>query len=69
MTEEVDTMTSSNLQNKYPPVLNVRQVAEILAISHNTAYELVRSGKVHSIRVGRSYRIPLEAVIDYLRKC
>lgn len=61
-------MTSSNLQDKYPPVLNVRQVAEILAISHNTAYELVRSGQVHSIRVGRNYRIPLESVIDYLRK-
>ena len=44
------------------------EVAEILAISHNTAYELVRSGKIHSVRVGRSYRIPLDAVIDYLSK-
>ena len=68
MTEEVDTMTSSNLQNKYPPVLCVRQVAEILVVSHNTAYELVRSGAIHSVRVGRNYRIPLESVIDYLRK-
>ena len=68
MTEEVDTMTSSNLQNKYPPVLCVRQVAEILVVSHNTAYELVRSGTIHSVRVGRNYRIPLEAVIDYLSK-
>jgi len=39
-----------------------------LVISHNTAYELVRSGAIHSIRVGRNYRIPLESVIDYLRK-
>ena len=46
----------------------MKQVAEILAISHNTAYELVRSGKIHSVRVGRSYRIPLDAVIDYLSK-
>ena len=68
MTEEVDTMTSSNLQNKYPPVLCVKQVAEILVVSHNTAYELVRSGTIHSVRVGRNYRIPLEAVIDYLSK-
>ena len=68
MTEEVDTMTSSNLQNKYPPVLCVRQMAEILVVSHNTAYELVRSGAIHSVRVGRNYRIPLEAVIDYLSK-
>ena len=57
-----------NLLNNYPPVLCVKQVAEILSISHNTAYTLVRSGQIHSIRVGRSYRIPLDAVIDYLRK-
>ena len=56
------------LLNNYPPVPCVKQVAEILSISHNTAYALVRSGQIHSIRVGRSYRIPLDAVVDYLRK-
>lgn len=61
-------MMLANLIDKYPPVLCVRQVAEILLISHNTAYELVRSGQIHSVRVGRNYRIPLEAVIDYLCK-
>ena len=60
--------TEQNLIHNYPPVLYVKQVAQILAISHNTAYELVRSGRIHSVRVGRSYRIPLDAVIDYLRK-
>ena len=51
-------MALSNLLNQYPPVLSVKQVAEILAVSQNTAYALVRSGQIHSIRVGRSYRIP-----------
>ena len=51
-------MTSSNLQNKYPPVLCVRQVAEILVVSHNTAYELVRSGTIHSVRVGAQLSNP-----------
>jgi len=61
-------MTLTNLIDKYPPVLCVRQVAEILLISHNTAYELVRSRQIHSVKVGRNYRIPLEAVIEYLSK-
>ena len=61
-------MLSSTL-NQYPPVLSVKQVAEILAVSQNTAYALVRSGQVHSIRVGRSYRIPLDAIIKYLNDC
>ena len=61
-------MALSNLLNQYPPVLSVKQVAEILAVSQNTSYALVRSKQIHSIRVGRSYRIQLDAVIDYLRK-
>lgn len=60
--------TEQTLIHNYPSVLCVKQVAEILAISHNTAYELIRSGRIHSVRVGRSYRIPLDAVINYLRK-
>ena len=62
-------MALSNLLNQYPPVLSVKQVAEILAVSQNTAYALVRSQKIHSIRVGRSYRIPLDEVIKYLDDC
>lgn len=62
-------MSLSNILTTYPPVLSVKQVAEILAVSQNTAYALVRSGQIHSIRVGRSYRIPLDAVIKYLDNC
>jgi excisionase family DNA binding protein len=59
----------SNLLNQYPPVLSVKQVAEILSVSLNTAYMLIRSKQIHSIRVVRSYRIPLDAVMKYLNNC
>ena len=62
-------MSLSDILTNYPPVLSVKQVAEILAVSQNTAYALVRSKQIHSIRVGRSYRIPLDAVIKYLNDC
>jgi Helix-turn-helix domain len=32
-----------------------------------SAYRLVRTGELEAIRVGRSYRIPEEAVISYMR--
>ena len=38
----------------------------ILGIGRNTAYELVRSGKIRSIRIGRQLRIPKDAIQDYL---
>ena len=61
-------MTLLERLKKYPPVLSVKDLEEILCVSHNTAYALVRSGQIHSVRVGRNYRIPLDAVIDYLSK-
>ena len=62
------SMTLQEKLQKYPPVLSVKDLEDILRISHNTAYALVRSGQIHSVRTGRSYRIPINAVVDYLKK-
>ena len=35
---QANSMVQVNLVKKYPPVLSVKQVAEILCVSHNTAY-------------------------------
>ena len=51
-----------------PLVLHVKELAEVLSISQNTAYALVRSGRIRSIRTGRIYRIPKDALIDYLNQ-
>ncbi len=53
---------------KVPAVLKVKDLEQLLSVSHNTAYELVRSGQIHSVRIGRTYRIPREAVAAYLLK-
>ncbi len=49
-----------------PLTLSVEDLMPILGIGRNTAYELVRSGQIVSIRVGRKIRIPKDAVIVYL---
>lgn len=50
----------------YPDVVSISELQSMLRISRNTAYELVRSGKIHSVKIGRTYRIPRSAVEDYL---
>ena len=60
--------------NKYcslsdlPLVMKVEDLMPVLCIGRNTAYELVRSGQIRSIRVGRNIRVPKEAVAEYLSK-
>jgi excisionase family DNA binding protein len=47
--------------------LTVAEVAAVMRVSKMTVYRLVHSGKLPAIRVGRSFRVPEQAVHDYLR--
>lgn len=49
-----------------PLTLRVEELMPILGIGRNTAYELIRCGKINGIRIGKQLRIPKQAVIDYL---
>ena len=59
----------TDFRKDLPLVLHVKDLSTLLSVSHNTAYELVRSGQIRSIRVGRNYRIPRDAVEEYLCRC
>ena len=49
-----------------PAVLTVHELSKMLRIGINGAYQLVRDGTISSVRVGRQYRIPRKAVLQYL---
>jgi len=47
--------------------LTVAEVAAMMRVSKMTVYRLVHSGDLPAARVGRSFRVPKDAVQDYLR--
>ncbi|MCA1722450.1 MAG: helix-turn-helix domain-containing protein [Actinobacteria bacterium] len=47
--------------------LTVAEVAAIMRVSKMTVYRMVHSGELTSVRVGRSFRVPEQAVHEYLR--
>ena len=47
--------------------LTVAEVAATMRVSKMTVYRLVHSGELPAARVGRSFRVPRDAVQDYLR--
>lgn len=49
-----------------PLVLSVEQLADVLGIGLNNAYQLVRSSSIRSVRIGRQYKIPKDALEVYL---
>ena len=46
--------------------LTVAEVAAALRVSKMTVYRLVHAGDLPAVQVGRSYRVPEQAVKDYL---
>ena len=62
------------MENKYrsldelPLTLRVEELMPILGIGRNTAYELIRSGQIRSVRAGRKIRVPKEAIAEYLSR-
>lgn len=57
--------TDDSLQ-KYDDILTITDLMDYLAVGKNTAYSLIREGKIKSFRIGRNYKIPKQAVIDYI---
>ena len=51
---------------KYPDVVSVELLQEMLGICRKNAYLLVKENKIRSARVGRSYKIPKLCVVEYL---
>ena len=61
-------MAVMRMFNSYPDVLSVKQLCEILDIGKNTAYRLLQSGEIKSIKIGKVYKIPKKEVRRYLSR-
>lgn len=55
-------------EENIPMVFSVPELAKILQIGRNSAYELVKTGQIRCVRIGKNIRIPKQALIDYLNK-
>jgi excisionase family DNA binding protein len=51
-----------------PEVLTVTEVSQILQISRNRVYELVRSGKIRTLRIGSAIRVPRTALDEFIQQ-
>jgi excisionase family DNA binding protein len=48
--------------------LTVAEVAAMMRVSKMTVYRLLHSGELPAVQIGRSYRVPEQAVDHYLRQ-
>ncbi|CVK18404.1 hypothetical protein SPSPH_044760 [Sporomusa sphaeroides DSM 2875] len=58
----------SNSWDNYPLVLNTKQVAEILSISTNQVYAMLKEGTLPRVQIGRVYKVYRDALRDWLSR-
>lgn len=49
-----------------PLIMTIDDLMSILMIGRNTAYQLIRSEQIKSIRIGRQIRISRDALVAFL---
>ena len=51
---------------EYNAVVTVEEVMEMLHLGRVTVSNLLKTDKIHTLRVGKKYVIPKKSVIDFL---
>ncbi len=49
-----------------PPVLTAEEVCQILRLKRSTFYDLVSSGSIPAVRLGRQVRVTRKTILDLL---
>lgn len=58
---------TSRTSLKTNTTLSVKEFAEKLNVPYAAASDIIRKGKVRAVRVGKHYRVPVDAVDEYLQ--
>ena len=51
-----------------PLILSVDELTKILGIGRNTAYDLIRCGRIRSVRIGHKIKIPKDSLLEFLQE-
>ena len=54
--------------DQLPLVLSVDDLMKVLGIGRNTAYDLIRCGKIKSVRIGHQIRVPKDSLLGFLKE-
>ena len=49
-------------------LLEIYEVQELLGIGRNKVYSLLQNGEIEAFKIGRKWKVTLEAVEDYITK-
>ena len=66
MNLNMNTNKPAELFAEYPDILTFEDLQEMLSLSRNTVYNLLRKNIIKNKKIGRLYRIQKRCVIDFI---
>lgn len=66
MTQGINTKYFSNT---IPDILTPAEVAGVLKLGRTTTYELLRTGAINSVKIGRKIIVPKKFLDDFIENC
>lgn len=54
------------MEKKQTELITLDELCDILKIGKNTAYTLMRTGELEVFKIGRVWKIPKKAVLQYV---
>ena len=64
-----DTEGSNGRAPESPSLLvTAREAGQILGVSRTTVYELIAAGELETVHIGRSMRLPVDTLDDYVER-
>lgn len=58
---------TNDMFKEFPDVITVDDLQKMLNIGRNSAYEILKSGVIKTIKVGEKYIIPKQSVINFIK--
>ena len=50
-------------------MLSLDQAAKCLSVGRSTMYELMNSGEIESVHIGRLHRVPADCLHEFVERC
>ena len=60
---------TTQIEDTHPAMLTITEAAQRLSIGRSMLYELMASGTIESVHIGRLRRIPVDCLADFVDRC
>ena len=67
MVNDMESESKTNeLFKDYDDVVTIEDIMNMLHIGRTTVYELLKDGTIYSVRIGKRYIVPKQAIINLI---